>query len=68
MRQPAQVPRIRLKKLPLWGARQVAPQEINFEWPTQEMIERMDPDVKLFLLDFRGNYAISSIKCTLTNG
>jgi len=68
LRQPAQVPRIRLKKLPLWGVRQVAPQEINFEWPTQEMIERMDPDVKLSFLDLKGGSPISSIKCTLTNG
>jgi len=33
-----------LKKLPLWGE-QVLDDEINFEWPTQNIFAEMQPDV-----------------------
>ena len=31
----------RLEKLPVWGM-QIREHEINFEWPTQEMFDKMD--------------------------
>ena len=43
-----------LKKLPMWG-QQVGEAQIDFEWPTHEILERMDPSVTLKSLSFKGN-------------
>jgi len=36
-----------LRKLPLWGGEDVSEDEINFEYPTQRILNLMSPDVKL---------------------
>ena len=35
-----------LKKLPMWGG-QFSKDPCNFEWPTQDMLDDMEPDVTL---------------------
>ena len=44
-------PRFTLRKLPMWGE-QVAVNQIDFEWPTQEMLDQMPADVSLRSLEF----------------
>ena len=46
-----------LRKMPMWG-KQVRPDEINFEWPTQEILDGMQSDVsvKSITLKERNNY------------
>ena len=39
-----------LKRLPIWGNPDL--DEINFEWPTQEMLDAMQPDVYLQSIEF----------------
>ena len=57
-----------LRKVPCWGER-VAAERINFEWPTQAMLDQMPPGVSLKSLHFKlCDGTISSVKCTLTNG
>ena len=53
----------------MWGERNVGPNEIDFEWPAQEMVDSMDPNVILKSLDLKGNEwsTVLSIKCTLSN-
>lgn len=56
-----------LKRLPCWGEK-VRADQVNFEWPTQEMLDRMQPDVHLQTLEFKGDYALSSARCILSSG
>ena len=60
-----------LRKLPLWGSTE--DDNIDFEWPTQELLDRMPLDVKLESLDFKcdGHLdypSIASVKVNLTHG
>ena len=55
-----------LRKVPYWGER-VTARKINFEWPTQAMLDTMPDDVSLKSLHFKYYSGISSVKCTLTN-
>jgi len=65
-------PKFTLRKLPMWG-KQLAANEINFEWPTQELLDQMPADASLRSLDLSyshqksGQGALSAIKCTLSN-
>ena len=57
-----------LRKVPYWAQRVVA-EKINFEWPTQAMLDQMPPGVSLKSLHFKSiSGLITSVKCTLTNG
>ena len=53
-----------LKKLPMWGW-QVAADDINFEWPTQEMLDQWPEDASLKSITFStfnpGSFNISSV-------
>ena len=58
-----------IQRLGLWGQKDES--LINFEWPTKDMIEDLPADVTLKSLKFKEIHkgcAISSVKCTLTNG
>ena len=62
--------KLTLKKLPMWGE-QVQADQIDFMWPTQEMLGQMQHDVALESLEFMDSDegpAISTIRCSLTNG
>lgn len=63
--------RFDLRKLALWGE-SVAPNEVNFEWPTPKDLEMMSPDVGLHAIQFKTlageTPAIASVLCVLTNG
>ena len=48
----ARMEKYTLKKLPMWGA-QVEEGEINFQWPTQEILDQMEPNVTLTSLTFK---------------
>ena len=43
--------------------------QVNFEWPTQEMLRKMPHDVSIKEITFKrgGVDGISSVRCTLTN-
>ena len=57
----------KLKKLPMWGLK-VNLNEIDFEWPTQEIFDQMQPDVTIKSLEFKdSSYVISSIRVNLSN-
>ena len=45
-------PRFTLRKLPMLGGRGAS--EVNFEWPTQETLDRMPEDVSLKSIMFAG--------------
>ena len=57
-----------LRRLPLWGE-QVEPHEINFEWPTQELLNKLPADLSLKALEFSKSTVmgvnISTVRCTL---
>ena len=64
---PGQKFKYTLKKLPVWGLR--IDYAYNFEWPTQQMLDQLAPDVYLQSMEFKDHGGcISSIKCTLSNG
>ena len=44
--------RFSLRKLPLWGKTR-SYSKIDFEWPTQAILDRMPADVRLQSLDFK---------------
>lgn len=54
--------------MPLWGE-QVEPHEINFEWPTQELLNKLPVDLSLKALEFSKSTVmgvnISTVRCTL---
>ena len=58
-----------LEKLPMWG-KKVQHDEINFQWPSQEMLNEMEPDVWLESIQFKGipEVVLSSVQVTLSNG
>ena len=57
-----------LKKLPMWGLKATA-EQINFEWPSLDMLAEMQDDVAIRSVTFRSNkFFISSICVKLTNG
>lgn len=60
-----------LKKLPMWGE-QAAAHEINFEWPTQEMVNRWPQEVTLQSITFSTRaqtiFTVSSVQCTVSTG
>ena len=60
----------KLRKLPLWGVEQVDDEEIDFEWPTQEMFANMNPNERLHSLEFktRERDGLGSVKVNLANG
>ena len=62
---------VALKKLPLWGE-QVSDDEIDFEWPTQEAFDQMNPDVFIESIEFKSRHEyshyVSSVKVNLSNG
>ena len=59
----------KVRKLPLWGE-QVEPEEIDFEWPNEEVIQSLPEDVSLESITFKKVFddVISSVNCTLSNG
>ena len=60
-----------LERLPLWGKRygKAPDNEINFEWPTEEMFSAMTPDVSLKSIEFKDYlYGLASVKVNLSNG
>ena len=53
----------------MWGEK-VTEDEIDFEWPTQSMLDDMEPDVTLRSLELRANkqyYELSYVRCELSN-
>ena len=58
-----------LKKLPMWG-KKVQNDEINFQWPSQAMLNEMEPDAWLESIQFKGmpEVVLSSVQVTLSNG
>ena len=61
-------PKFTLKKLPLWGKTGGSP--INFEWPTQAILDTMPADVRIQSLDFKidSSYQnLASVKVTLSH-
>ena len=62
-------PQFLLKKLPIWGL-QISPDKINFEWPTQDLLNQMDGDVRLKSLNFKTNEngRLASVECNLDDG
>ena len=72
MRLQTPSPKFKLRKLPMWGE-QVTDENINFEWPTQEMLDRMPAGVSLksILLATSSQSGCGTIcftQCTLSNG
>ena len=61
-------PQFKLKKLPIWGLQNY--DKINFEWPTQDLLNQIDGHVRLKSLNFKtnGNGRLASVKCNLNNG
>ena len=63
-------PKFTLRKLPMWG-QQVTLDKIDFEWPTQEMLDRWLPDVSLKSITFstydQNGAEVSSVQCMLSN-
>ena len=59
-----------LRKLPF--CRQVGVDEIDFEWPTQELLDQMPRDVRLQSLEFKcdglDEDVIASVKVNLSHG
>jgi len=43
---------VTLRKLPLWGEK-VSDEEIDFEWPTLETFDQMEPDVSINSIEFK---------------
>ena len=63
----------KLRKLPLWmgwNVEQEDGEDIDFEWPTQEMFETMNPNDSLHSLEFkmRSRIGLGSVKVNLVNG
>ena len=63
-------PKFTLRKLPMWG--KTHGNAVNFEWPTQEMLDRMPTDTRLESITFKvsatyGGF-LGSVQCHLTNG
>ena len=58
-----------IRRLEAWGEK-FKNEQLNTEWPTKELLDQMDPDVKLKSFAFKkvGTDAISSVCCTLSNG
>ena len=59
-------PTFSLKRLPLWGE-QVAPHEIEFQWPMQEMLANLAPDVHLHSINFKGNPQVVAVRVQLSD-
>lgn len=63
--------RFSLKKLPMWG-KLVRDEQIDFEWPTEQVLDMWDADVTLKSIEFKtwidDGSAISSVQVKLTNG
>ena len=57
-----------LERLPAWGET-VRPEEINFQWPTQEIFDQMDSEVYLKSIQFKNNGygAVTSVACFYSN-
>ena len=63
-------PRLKLRKLPLWGE-QVKLDQINFEWPTQEILDQLPTTCQLTSMTFKtanGYTRVGSIQCMLSTG
>ena len=63
-------PRFTLKKLPMYGY-QVEADAINFEWPTQEMVDQWPENASLKSIELStymhgGDAVLSTAKCILT--
>ena len=60
--------RYTLERLPAWGET-VRPEEINFQWPTQEVFDQMDSQVYLKSIQFKNNGygAVTSVACFYSN-
>ena len=59
-----------LRKLPLWG-KQIDENQIDFEWPTQDMLAEGDINgmTRLESLEFKDwGVSITSVRATLSNG
>ena len=59
---------ITLRKLPLWG-KHVSENEVNFQWPSIELLKQMDRAVHLKSIKFKcyTNGLITSVRCHLSN-
>ena len=60
------------KRLPFWSAYKSNEENlVNFEWPTQDMLAQIAPDVTLKSIEFSTYHSrhpwISSVMCTLSN-
>ena len=57
-----------IKRLPMWGLK-VKKNQIDFEWPTQEIVNAFQSKFKLrtFCFKTRNSY-VSSVQCILSNG
>ena len=57
-----------MRKLPMWG-KKFEENQINFEWPTQEIFDQMQHDqVKLASIEFNScNDALASCQFILSN-
>ena len=53
--------------MPLWGWQR--PDKVDFEWPSQEIFDKMHSDVTLKKLVFRGGGGtVAGVRCILSNG
>lgn len=58
-----------LKKLPLWGE-QVPAEMVNFQWPTEEQLEKSTQETYLASMTFKevfNQQKICSVQCTLSD-
>ena len=63
-------PRFSLRKLPKFGEL-VGPKLINFEWPSQELLDRLPADTTVRTLVFKTSKSVNrvcSVQCKLSNG
>lgn len=61
-------PKFSLRKLPFWG--QSNPHRLDFEWPTQALLDQMPASASLHSLEFKSSFSgpIASVRVNLTHG
>ena len=58
-----------MKRLSLWGRELRDPRTVSFEWPTQSMVDMMEPNVRISSITFGSNSCnLASVQISLTNG
>ena len=65
------MPKATLKRLPMWGTG-VNADQVNFEWPTQDLLDQMPSDVIMKSIEFKSysnsRQVLNSVQCTLSDG